>query len=162
MGTHRLLCTDGIHTQKTMNCQLVCPCTPAPAGFFAVRCPETTGSSPGLAPEDSDSHVPQQLAMGQRGPKSESCPALAQPELLDELLGLSPGSRELQPLQGKRRIGGGWCGWMQPSKLQPHSQWPFPCIPSCPQDSQPHCTLCLTSAWPGPAPLGGTQEGKIS
>lgn len=113
MGTHCLLCTGGIHTQQTMNCQLVCPRTPAPAEFFSVWCPETTGRSPDLAPEDSDSHVPQQLAVGQRGPKSESCPALAQPELSDELLGL-PGSRELQPLQGKRRTGGGWCGWMQP------------------------------------------------
>lgn len=35
-----------------------------------------------------------------------------------------------------------------------------PSILSCPQDSQSHCTLCLTSALPGPAPLGGTQEGK--
>lgn len=35
-----------------------------------------------------------------------------------------------------------------------------PCIPSCPQDSQPHCALCLSSAWPGPEPLGGSQEGK--
>lgn len=36
--------------------------------------------------------------------------------------------------------------------------WPFSMQSS--QDSLPHCILCLISAWPGPAPLGGTQEGK--
>lgn len=158
MGTHRLLCTDGIHTQKTLNCQLVCPRTPAPAGFFSVWCPETTGSSPGFVPEDSDSHVPQQLAVGQRGPKSESYPALAQPELLDELLGL-PGNRELQPLQGRRRIGDGWCGWMHPSKLQPHSQWPFSMHPlwptGFPASLHPLPYLCLAWSCPSGRHPGG-------
>lgn len=123
MGTHPLLCKDTCrkHPENTELSACVLMGPQHQWGLFLfLPGAETTAALQVWLQKIQTAMLHNSL----RGPKSESCPALALPELLDEHLGL-PRSRELQPLQGKRKKGGGWCRWRQPSKLQPHSLWPF-------------------------------------